>query len=66
MKLQVFTEFNMEAIRELLPFLEIPARIDLKVVALQHILGLTGSPEGLELLSSIPELVKNPINFLIK
>lgn len=47
----------MEAVREILQFLELSARIDLKTVALQHVLGLTGSPEGLDLLSNIPELV---------
>ena len=50
----------MEAIRELLQFLDLDARIDVKTVALQNILGLTGSPEGLELLSDIPELVSFP------
>ena len=50
----------MEAIKELLQFLDLDARIDVKTVALQNILGLTGSPEGLELLSDIPELVSFP------
>jgi hypothetical protein len=59
----------MEAIREILQFLEPTARLDLKTVALQHVLGLTGSPEGLDLLSNIPELVNpsskiNPVNIL--
>ncbi len=48
----------MEAVKELLQFLHLDARIDVKTVALQNILGLTGSPEGLELLSDIPELVR--------
>ena len=48
----------MEELRELLQFLEPSARLDLKTVALQHILGLTGSPEGLELISNVPELVR--------
>ena len=47
----------MEAVKELLQFLELSARVDVKTVALEHILGLTGSPEGLEILSNIPELV---------
>ncbi len=48
----------MEVVKELLQFLKLDARIDVKTVALQNILGLTGSPEGLELLSDIPELVR--------
>ena len=36
----------MEALAELLPFLVPSSRLDLKVVALHHILGLTGSKEG--------------------
>ncbi len=36
----------MDALRELLPFLAPSSRLDLKVVALQHVLGLTGSEEG--------------------
>ncbi len=50
---------TMDAIKELLQFLVLDARIDVKTVALQHVLGLTGSPEGLELLSDIPELVSS-------
>lgn len=48
----------MEVIREMFQFLEPSARLDLKIVALQHVLGLTGSNEGLELLSSLPEIVR--------
>ena len=50
--------FTMEVIREMFQFLEPSARLDLKIVALQHVLGLTGSNEGLELLSSLPEIVR--------
>ena len=55
----------MEEIREILQFLEPSARLDLKIVALQHILGLTGSPEGLELISQVPELVRYCMILLI-
>ena len=47
----------MEAVQEMLQFLELSARVDVKTVALQYILGLTGSPEGQEILSNIPQLV---------
>ena len=60
-----FSEARMEEIREILQFLEPSARLDLKIVALQHILGLTGSPEGLELISQVPELVRYYMILLI-
>jgi hypothetical protein len=47
----------MEALEEILTFLELSARIDLKTVALQHVLGLTGSPDGLALIAKAPKLV---------
>lgn len=37
-------------------FLQPSSRLDLKVVALQHILGLTGSSEGLEVIGLVPEV----------
>ena len=46
----------MEAITELLQFLDLSARIEVKAVALDHLLGLTGASEGAELLSNVPEL----------
>ena len=36
----------MEALVEMMPFLAPSSRLDLKVVALHHVLGLTGSKEG--------------------
>ena len=42
----------MEAIQELFQFLDINSRVDLKTVALENILGLTGSPDGIQLLTS--------------
>ena len=49
---------KMDHIREILPFLELSVRIDLKSIALEHVLGLTGSPDGLDLLANFPELVR--------
>ena len=48
----------MDHIREVLPFLELSVRIDLKSIALEHVLGLTGSPDGLALIANFPELVR--------
>ena len=42
----------MEAIQELFQFLDINSRVDLKTVALENILGLTGSSDGIQLLTS--------------
>jgi hypothetical protein len=47
----------MEELREILPFLAKDARLDLKVATLQAVLGLTGSPEGIAMISSLPEMV---------
>ena len=46
----------MEAIREILQFLELDARIELKSVALDNVLGLTGSEDGIGLLRNVKEL----------
>lgn len=43
----------MESVNEILPFLALDSRLDLKVLALQHILGLTGTKDGLELLKNV-------------
>ncbi|XP_026461779.1 protein HGH1 homolog [Ctenocephalides felis] len=47
----------MESLKEILQFLDINARLDLKQVALTHVLSLTGSPEGLSLITSLKELL---------
>jgi hypothetical protein len=49
---------SMDPICEILPFLELSARIDLKSLALEHVLGLTGSADGLVLLANFPEVVR--------
>lgn len=47
----------MDELREILPFLAKDARLDLKVATLQTVLGLTGSPQGIDVISSLPEMV---------
>ncbi|OXU29606.1 hypothetical protein TSAR_010730 [Trichomalopsis sarcophagae] len=54
----------MESLRELSPFLDSKSRLDLKAVALQHVLGVTGTPEGRELLLGIPEILRQLILLL--
>ena len=46
----------MEAVQEILQFLDLNTRIDLKGTALESILGLTASEEGANLLSNVKEL----------
>lgn len=43
-------EQAMEAMEELLQFLDINGRIELKTVALENILGLTGSEDGIRII----------------
>ncbi|XP_043281992.1 protein HGH1 homolog isoform X2 [Venturia canescens] len=40
----------MEALGEILQFLDVNARLDLKVIALQHVLSITGTAKGRDLL----------------
>ena len=47
----------MEDLDEVLPFLSPDARLDLKNVALQAMLGLTGTKDGVALLSKSPQLI---------
>ncbi|KFB41383.1 AGAP001442-PA-like protein [Anopheles sinensis] len=49
----------MEAIEEILPFLSIKSRLDLKAVSLSHVLGLTGSVDGIKLLIRNETLLKH-------
>ncbi|KAL9697731.1 hypothetical protein quinque_001172 [Culex quinquefasciatus] len=49
----------MEALREITPFLHRSARLDLKAVSLTHVLGLTGSKDGILLLAQCVELLDN-------
>ncbi|CAG9769971.1 unnamed protein product [Ceutorhynchus assimilis] len=53
-----------EALNELLKFVQIGARLDLKAVAVEHILGLTGTPEGTEAVSNKPQLLTALISLL--
>ncbi|XP_046735446.1 protein HGH1 homolog [Diprion similis] len=51
----------MEALEEISQFLDIGTRLDLKSIALQHVLSVTGSNDGIELLLSLPEIVRQLI-----
>jgi hypothetical protein len=46
----------MEELKEMLQFLDLRARVDLKSVSLTYILGLTGSSEGIVLISKVPDV----------
>ena len=48
----------MEAVQEIIKFLDLNARIELKSVALDNVLGLTASDEGVNLLSNVNDLFK--------
>ncbi|XP_014204089.1 protein HGH1 homolog [Copidosoma floridanum] len=54
----------MESLKEISPFLDPTSRLDLKAVALEHVLGVTGTPEGRQLLLGIPEIVRQLILLL--
>ncbi|CAO1411889.1 unnamed protein product [Diamesa serratosioi] len=47
-----------QELEELLQFLQLGARLDLKVVSLSNVLSLTGSKEGIELIITSPQLLK--------
>ncbi|KAK9753115.1 hypothetical protein QE152_g3581 [Popillia japonica] len=42
-------------VKELLKFMQLGARLDLKAYAVSNVLGLTGTLEGIKLLLEIPE-----------
>jgi len=48
----------MEAVQEIIQFLDLNARVELKSVALDNVLGLTASDEGVILLSNVNDLFK--------
>ncbi|XP_062563357.1 protein HGH1 homolog [Armigeres subalbatus] len=52
----------MEALREITPFLSKSARLDLKAVSLTHVLGLTGSKDGISLIGQCQELLANVVD----
>lgn len=52
----------MEALREITPFLSKSARLDLKAVSLTHVLGLTGSKDGISLICQCTELLANVVD----
>lgn len=50
----------MQEIEEIIPFLKLEnSRLDLKAVSLTYVLGLTGTPEGINIIISNTELIKN-------
>jgi len=49
---------------ELIQFLSPTARVDVKMLAMQQILGLTGTPEGISTISSCPSLLSTLVNLL--
>ncbi|XP_076257144.1 protein HGH1 homolog [Rhynchophorus ferrugineus] len=53
-----------EALNELLKFVQIGARLDLKAVAVEHVLGLTGTPEGVEAVYNKPQLLVSLISLM--
>jgi len=48
-------------LEELVEFLQLEQRLDLKTVALQHVLGLTGSKDGIQSISEFPEIVSSVV-----
>ncbi|EZA56027.1 hypothetical protein DMN91_003275 [Ooceraea biroi] len=48
----------MESLREIVQFLNHDARLDLKAIALEHVLGVTATADGRELLLKLPEILK--------
>ncbi|XP_050315701.1 protein HGH1 homolog [Anthonomus grandis grandis] len=53
-----------KALEELLKYVQIGARIDLKAVAVEHVLGLTGTPEGVEAVYNNRKLLVSLISLL--
>ncbi|XP_066144525.1 protein HGH1 homolog [Euwallacea fornicatus] len=53
-----------EALTELLKFVQIGARLDLKAISLEHVLGLTGTLEGVEAVYEKPQLLVSLISLL--
>lgn len=54
-----------DKIQELLTFMTLDSRLDLKSAALQYVLGLTVSDEGKKLVNSTPDLVKCVFELLL-
>ncbi|XP_058467154.1 protein HGH1 homolog [Malaya genurostris] len=55
----MFTLNNMEPLLEIVPFLQKTSRLDLKTVSLSHVLSLTGSKDGVVLISQCANLLGN-------
>ncbi|CAG9861611.1 unnamed protein product [Phyllotreta striolata] len=53
-----------DSLKELLKFVQIGARLDLKAIAVENVLGLTGSKQGLELVVENAQLLVSLISLL--
>ncbi|CAH0548664.1 unnamed protein product [Brassicogethes aeneus] len=54
----------MSEVKEIVKFLHIGARLDLKALALENILGLTGTDDGLKVILDIPQILVCLISLL--
>ncbi|KAG5886876.1 hypothetical protein JTB14_024733 [Gonioctena quinquepunctata] len=53
-----------ESLQELLKFVQIGARLDLKAIAVEHVLGMTGIDHGLKEILEVPQLLVSLISLL--
>lgn len=53
-----------DSIKEILKYIQLGCRIDLKVVALENILSLTGNDDGLKLIIDVPQLLVGLLSLL--
>lgn len=54
----------MDELNEMLNYLNVGSRLDLKSIGLQYILGLTGSDDGKKLLTNVPALLRAVVNLI--
>jgi len=54
----------MSELQELSQFLDLDTRIDVKTFAVQTVLGLTGTPEGISSMSEAPDLIAKLVHLL--
>ncbi|XP_018568178.1 protein HGH1 homolog isoform X2 [Anoplophora glabripennis] len=55
---------TMEALTELAKFIQVGARLDLKAAALEHLLGLTGTEDGLTTIIEVSQILVSLISLL--
>lgn len=51
----------MDSLKEMCQYLHSDTRLDLKAIALQHVLSVTGTADGRELLLNLPDMIKQLI-----